>query len=96
MRKVVHYALLKPTKESLFAALPRDQQFRAKPLLDTLIYRSGSLIGAAYFEAALQLGLTPITRRYLLLAVTLVWAVNSYVLGRIAEQSCTGTAATLH
>ena len=39
-RKVAHYALLKPTKEGLYAALDSDAQFIAKPLLDTLVYRS--------------------------------------------------------
>lgn len=45
LRKVVHYSLLKPTKESLYAALPLDVQYRAKPLLDTFIYRVGSVVG---------------------------------------------------
>eukprot|EP00966_Prymnesium_polylepis_P289999 6698838-Prymnesium_polylepis.1 len=53
LRKVVHYSLLKPTKESLYAALPTDVQYRAKPLLDTLIYRVGSVVGAAYFTCLL-------------------------------------------
>ena len=44
LRKVVHYSLLKPTKEGLYAALPTDVQYRAKPLLDTLIYRLGSVL----------------------------------------------------
>ena len=37
--------------------------FVAKPLLDTLIYRTGSLIGAAYFTWAMNAGLTPKTRQ---------------------------------
>ena len=86
LRKVTHYSLIKPTKEGLFAALPRDVVFIAKPLLDTLIYRTGSLIGAAYFTAALGWGLTPKMRQYMLLCVTVVWAGNSFWLGILAER----------
>ena len=86
-RKVVHYALLKPAKEGLYAALTPDVQFIAKPLLDTLIYRAGSLLGATYFAAALQWGLRPETRRYMLLVGALAWGVNSWWVGHLAELS---------
>jgi len=86
LRKVVHYSLVKPTKEGLYAALPRDVVFIAKPLLDTLIYRMGSLVGAAYFTAAIGWGITPKLRQYLLFAVGIAWAANSYWLGVLAER----------
>eukprot|EP00966_Prymnesium_polylepis_P230510 5334094-Prymnesium_polylepis.1 len=84
-RKVIHYALAKPTKEGLYAAMPRDAQFVAKPLLDTLVYRVGSLVGASYFAASLKWGVSAEVRRYILIAVTLVWAANSYYVGVCAE-----------
>ena len=31
-RKVVHYAFSKPTKEAIYASLPEDVQYRAKPV----------------------------------------------------------------
>ena len=42
----------------------KDVVFIAKPLLDTLVYRAGSLVGAAYFTAAMGWGLTPKMRQY--------------------------------
>ena len=86
MRKVFHYSLVKPTKEGLYAAFPKDVVFIAKPLLDTLVYRTGSLIGAGYFTAAIKWGMTPKMRQYLLLAVAVVWAGNSWWLGVLAER----------
>ena len=86
MRKIFHYSLVKPTKEGLYAALPKDVIFIAKPLLDTLVYRTGSLIGAAYFTWAMNAGLEPKQRQFLLLGVTAVWAVNSYWVGVLAER----------
>ena len=60
--------------------------FVAKPLLDTLVYRAGSLVGAAYFTAAMGWGLTPAMRQYLLLGVAAAWAANSYWVGLLAER----------
>ena len=84
--QVIHYALLKPTKEGLYASLPAEVQFIAKPLLDTLIYRCGSLIGAGYFTWAMNAGVTPKFRQFLLLGVTFVWMGNSFWLGILAER----------
>ena len=60
-------------------------QYRAKPLLDTLVFRVGSVVGAAYFTWALRVGMTPMQRRLLLCMLTAAWAVNSYLLGAAAE-----------
>lgn len=85
-RKVVHYSLAKPTKEGLYASLPKDVVFIAKPLLDTLVYRTGSLVGAGYFTMAINYGLTPTMRQYMLLAVVVVWSGNCWWLGLLAER----------
>ena len=76
---------------SISARASRDQEskdvvFIAKPLLDTLVYRAGSLIGAGYFTAAINGGLTPKMRQYMLFVVACVWAGNSFWLGILAER----------
>ena len=85
LRKVAHYAVGKPTKEGLYAALPADVQFVAKPLLDTLVYRVGSLGGAAYFSACVTWGVSPQQRQAMLLGLTILWAAVSWRVGVIAE-----------
>lgn len=86
LRKVIHYSLVKPTKEGLYAALSKDTVFVAKPLLDTLIYRMGSLIGAGLFTASLNFELTSTARKVTLLMITAVWAGNAWWLGILAER----------
>ena len=93
-RKVVHYAFVKPTKEGLYASVSKEVTFIAKPVLDTLVYRTGSLLGAGYFTIVLAIGVTPVQRRVFLFFVTVLWAVNSYVLGKLAEQQQKEVAQT--
>jgi AAA family ATP:ADP antiporter len=96
-RKVVHYALAKPTKESIYTVLPNDLQYRIKPLLDTLVNRCGSLLGAGYFAGCLKLGVSPSVRRAVLLIITLGWVANALRVGQhsavaVAEQEAARTA----
>ena len=41
-------------------------------------------------------GLSPTNRRYLLLGVTVLWAINSYVVGKIAEGERSSAATVLN
>jgi hypothetical protein len=43
-------------------------------------------VGAAYFTAAIQWGLTAKVRQYMLLAVSIGWAANCWWLGILAER----------
>ena len=82
-RRVVHYALLKPVKESLYVGMSSEVIYVAKPLLDTLVYRCSSVLGAGYFSLAAHLGIAPVYRQLFLLAVTIAWALNSIWLGHL-------------
>lgn len=85
VRKVTHYSLVKPAKEGLYASMPKEVVFVAKPLLDTLVYRTGSLLGAAYFSVFTFFELGETRRRVFLVVVSLLWAANSVLLGRTVE-----------
>ena len=86
-RKIAHYALSKPTKESLYTALPYGVSYRAKPLLDTFVNRTGSLLGAGFFGLCMRLQVAPTMRRTMLLFVTLVWMVVSWDMGKLSAPS---------
>ena len=84
-RKISHYALAKPTKESIYAMMPSEVQYRAKPLLDTLVNRAAALLGAGFFALCMRLSIAVAIRRGILLAVVLVWAAVARHLGRLSS-----------
>ena len=93
----MHYALAKPTKEALYAALPDDVQYRAKPTLDTIVNRIGTLIGSAFFALCLAHGVAPLHRRIVVLTLTVAWGYVALHMGRLAsEDRAADTAATLN
>jgi hypothetical protein len=81
----MHYALAKPTKEALYTALPDDVQYRAKPALDTIVNRLGSLVGAGYFALCLALDVPKSYRRAAVLVLSAVWSRVALHMGRLSS-----------
>ncbi len=87
IRRAGNYAVSRPAREMLFTAVDREVRFKAKPVIDIVIYRGGDMLNAWAFTALTQgLGLG-------LAAVALVgagiagcWAVTGIYLGRRFNQ----------
>jgi AAA family ATP:ADP antiporter len=81
-RRVANFAFARPARELLFTVLPREDRYKAKNFIDTVVYRGGDqLAGWCYAGlAGLGLGMTGI---YALAApLSLVWLVLAVWLGR--------------
>jgi ATP:ADP antiporter, AAA family len=73
----VHYALERPAREVLFTVVPREEKYKAKSFIDTVVYRSGDalsawgwrLLGSAGLGlSGVALAVTPLAVAWLLLA----------------------------
>ncbi|HEY8613775.1 MAG TPA: MFS transporter [Roseomonas sp.] len=87
IRRVSNFALARPTREVLFTSVPREDRYKAKNFIDTVVYRGGDQIGAWSYAglAALGLGMTGIA----IVAVPLsaIWLALSFWLGRRQERA---------
>lgn len=85
VRRAGNYAIMKPSREMLFVVLSREEKYKAKNVIDTVIYRSGDVLSAWAYAGlqALGLGLSAIA----LLAVPMagIWAWICFRLGRTQE-----------
>ena len=58
-RRAGNYAISRPAREMLFTAVDRETRFKAKPVIDIVIYRGGDMLNAWGFTALTQgLGLS--------------------------------------
>src|SRR5580692_6270175 len=48
-RRAGNFAIARPTREVLFTVLPREDRYKAKSFIDTVVYRLGDQIGAWSF-----------------------------------------------
>jgi len=46
LRRSMHYAVDRPTREVLYTVLSPDAKYKSKAFIDTFVYRSGDLLGA--------------------------------------------------
>lgn len=84
-RRVMDYAIARPAREVLYTAVPRSERYKAKSVIDTVVYRGGdALMGWAFAGLqALGLGLGGIALVSAPLAA--VWALVGGWIGRRGE-----------
>jgi AAA family ATP:ADP antiporter len=82
--RAVTLALGRPARESLFTVLPREDKYKAKNFIDTVVYRGGDAVGAAVFALLTSrlLGLGLPGTLLIALPVAVGWVAVALWLGR--------------
>jgi AAA family ATP:ADP antiporter len=57
LRRATNFALARPARETLFTVVSREDKYKAKNFIDTIVYRTGDQIGAWTTPALSWLGL---------------------------------------
>lgn len=92
VRRAGNYAISRPAREMLFTAVDREVRFKAKPVIDIVIYRGGDMLNAWAFTALTQglgLGLGAVAATGA--GIAALWAITGIYLGRQFREM---TAAT--
>jgi AAA family ATP:ADP antiporter len=82
LRRAGNFAIARPIREVLFTVVPREDRYKAKTFLDTVVYRTGDQIGAWSFAGIAALGLGSTAVAVAAVPLSLAWLVNSLWLGR--------------
>lgn len=84
-RRVSNFAFTRPAREVLFTRLNREDRYKAKNVIDTVIYRTGDQIGSWVGLSVLSLGLSGIAGISVLLC--LAWLALSVWLAKQEKPS---------
>lgn len=82
LRRAGNFAIARPARETLFTVVSREDKYKAKNFIDTVVYRTGDQIGA-WSSGALSwsgLGLTGVS--FVAAPIAAVWLFVSLWLGR--------------
>jgi AAA family ATP:ADP antiporter len=83
VRRTGNYAITRPAREMLFTAVDRETRFKAKPVIDIVIYRGGDMLNAWAFTALTQgLGLGLAAVAGVGAGIAALWAIVGIYLGR--------------
>lgn len=83
IRRAGNYAVSRPAREMLFTAVDREVRFKAKPVIDIVIYRGGDMLNAWAFTGLTQglgLGMAPVA--LVGVGIATAWAATGIYLGR--------------
>lgn len=78
LRRAMHYAIDRPTREVLYTVLGPDEKYKSKSFIDTFVYRAGDLAGAGSTILANKLAVGVLA---LAIPVSLLWAGSAAALG---------------
>lgn len=82
IRRAGEFALAKPAREVLFTVLPREAKYKAKNVVDTLVYRSGDALSSTLATTLRSAGLGLSSLAFLAAPLAAAWFIVAVWLGR--------------
>ena len=82
-RRAGNYAITKPGREMLFTLVDSETRYKAKPVVDIVLYRGGDMVTAWFYgilTATFGLGLAGVA--VIAAVIAAVWALSGVYLGR--------------
>ena len=80
-RRSGDYAIMKPVREMLFSVLSREEKYKAKNVIDTLVLRSGNATSAWIYAGIKSLGASAATIASISVVIAALWCWISLWLG---------------
>jgi AAA family ATP:ADP antiporter len=82
LRRAGNYAVMRPAREMLYVVLEKEEKYKAKNFIDTVVYRGGDTVSAWVYAGLKAMGLS--LGQIALVAVPLAgtWAWISFKLGK--------------
>ncbi|MDG1461965.1 MAG: Npt1/Npt2 family nucleotide transporter, partial [Gammaproteobacteria bacterium] len=84
VRRAGNYAITRPAREMLFTAVDRETRFKAKPVIDIVVYRGGdALSGMAFAGLTEGVGLGLAAMAAIGSGIAAIWGIVGFYLGRM-------------
>jgi AAA family ATP:ADP antiporter len=82
VRRAGNFALARPTRELLYTVLPREDKYKAKSFIDTVVYRAGDQIGSWSYLLLSSFGLGIAGIALAAVPLSAAWLGSAVWLGR--------------
>lgn len=85
-RRVSNFGLSRPIREVLFTILSREDRYKAKNFIDTVVYRGGDQVGSWAYAGLIGIGLTMTGISIVAVPLSIIWLGLSFWLGKKQQQ----------
>ena len=86
IRRAGEYAITRPAREILFTVLNREEKYKSKNFIDTVVFRGGDAASGWLFEGLRIIGLGFAGIAFVAVPVALLWAGTGWWLGRNQDE----------
>jgi AAA family ATP:ADP antiporter len=86
LQRTINFAFSNPAREILFTSVAREEKYKAKNLIDTVVFRGGDVVWSWVFTGLLSLVGSPLRVAMLAIPVMIGWAGLALALGRKQEK----------
>ena len=81
LRRAGNYAIMRPAREMLYVVLGREEKYKAKNFIDTVVYRGGDAVSAWVYDGMRSFGLSLGQIALIAAPIAALWALIAYRLG---------------
>lgn len=82
LRRAGNFSLTKPAREMLYVVLGKEEKYKAKNFIDTVVYRGGDAVSAWAYTGLRAIGVSLAGVAFVAVPLAGVWAWVSFRLGR--------------
>ncbi|MDJ0949586.1 MAG: MFS transporter [Alphaproteobacteria bacterium] len=82
VRRATNYAISRPAREILFTVVPREEKYKAKNVIDTLVYRGGDAVSGWLYRWIAGTGIGLAGMAAIMVPVAALWLALALALGR--------------
>jgi len=93
VRRAANYAIARPAREILYTVVSPEEKYKAKNLIDTVIYRGGDAVSGWLFAGLAGAGLGLYAIAALALPLMALWIALAIVLGRRQQRLAAAEAS---
>jgi AAA family ATP:ADP antiporter len=86
LRRAGNFAFARPARENLFTVISREDKYKSKNFIDTVVYRLGDQVGIWTPRALSWLGLSLTASSFVAAPIAAIWLAVSLWLGRRQSQ----------
>ena len=85
-RRAANFAIARPAREILFTSSDREDRYKAKNFIDTVVYRGGDQVASWSYAGLLGVGFTLAQMAVVAIPLSVAWLVLSFWLGRTHQR----------
>jgi AAA family ATP:ADP antiporter len=82
IKRAGNYAITRPVREILFTVVPKEDKYKSKNFIDTVVYRGGDAASGWAFAGLAGMGLSLSSIAFIAVPISAIWMLTGLILGK--------------